>query len=88
MQSFEEICNRIKDLISHDKPGKKIFDKDVADILGINQLSFASMKYRNIIPYKEISTFCAQRRVCINWLLFNQSVDSLFDNRKVIEHAS
>lgn len=88
MQPFEEIINRMKDLISHDKPGKKIYDKDVADILEIHQLSFATMKYRNIIPYEQIITFCAKRRVCINWLLFNQSVDSLFDNRKVIEHAS
>lgn len=88
MQPVEEIIDRIKDLISHDKPGKKIYDKDVADTLGIHQLSFATMKHRGIIPYEEIIAFCAQRRVCINWLLFNQSVDSLFDNRKVIEHAS
>lgn len=88
MQSVEEIINRVKDLISHDKPGKKIFDKDVADTLGIRQITLATMKHRGIIPYEEIATFCAKRRVCINWLLFNQSVDSLFDDRKVIQHAS
>ncbi len=77
---IEEIINRIKDIIAVEKPTKKVFDKDVASVLGINSLALATMKQRNKIPYAEIVAFCAKRRICINGILFSQTIDSLYDS--------
>lgn len=80
MMQLEEIINRIKDIISVEKKDKKVFDKDVANVLGIKGMALATMKQRNKIPYAEIVAFCAKRRICINGILFSQSVDSLYDS--------
>lgn len=77
---IEEIIGRIKDIISTEKPNKKVFDKDVANALGIKGLTLATMKQRNKIPYAEIVAFCAKRRICINGILFSQTIDSLYDS--------
>lgn len=82
---IEEIINRIKDIISVEKPDKKVFDKDVANVLGIKGLALATMKQRNKIPYAEIIAFCAKRRICINGVLFSQSVDSLHDSFSICQ---
>ena len=75
MVDFSEVIEKIKDVISSHKDSKKIFDKDVADILGIPQASFATMKKRNSIPYQELLEFCATKKISANWLFFDQAVD-------------
>ncbi|MCH9813127.1 MAG: helix-turn-helix domain-containing protein [Epsilonproteobacteria bacterium] len=77
MFDFKEMLPKIKDVISAELGDKKVFDKDVADALGINQLTFATMKNRGKIPYEEILNFCAQRRISINWLFYDQATKSL-----------
>jgi len=77
MPDFKEILNRIKDILSEELGNRKVFDKDIAESLGINQVSFATMKSRQKIPYKEVLEFCAKRKVSINWLMFNQVVQSI-----------
>jgi phage repressor protein C with HTH and peptisase S24 domain len=77
MVDFSEVIEKIKDVISSHKDSKKIFDKDVADILGIPQASFATMKKRNSIPYQELLEFCATKKISANWLFFDQAVDML-----------
>jgi len=79
MNGFMEIVEEIKSIVSTDYDGKKIFDKDVADILGISQMNFATMKKRNKIPYGELLDFCATRSISINWLLYGQSPESLVE---------
>lgn len=69
--------HKVKDVLSEEIGNRKVFDKDVAEALGINQLTLATMKNRNKIPYKEILEFCAKRKISINWLLFDQIVESL-----------
>lgn len=85
MMEIEEIINRIKDIISIEKPDKKVFDKDVANALGINGISLATMKQRKKIPYAEIIAFCAKRRICINGVFLSQSVDSLYDSFSICQ---
>jgi len=75
--SFQNIMPKLKDIISKEFGNKKIFDKDVAQALGINQLTFATMKKRNKVPYKEILDFCATRKISINWMFYDQIVKSL-----------
>jgi len=77
MVLLSEVIDKLKDVISETTIGKKIFDKDVADALGIPQATFATMKKRNSIPYEEILEFCALKKLSVNWLFFDQAVDML-----------
>ena len=79
MIDFRSVIEKIKDIISEKNLGKKIFDKDVAKELGIPQTTFATMKKRNSIPYKEILEFCAAKKISVNWLFFDQAVDMLVE---------
>ncbi len=79
MLDFVEIIERLKDIISTKKIGGKVYDKDVAAELGIAQASFATMKKRGSIPYKEIMEFCARRKISINWLFFDQPAQMLIE---------
>jgi len=79
MNTFTEIVEEIKSIVSADFSAKKIFDKDVADILGITQMNFATMKKRNKIPFTELLDFCAKKSLSINWMLYGQSPESLVE---------
>ena len=79
MNKFSSIIDEIKSIISSDYKGKKIFDKDVADVLGISQMNFATMKKREKLPYSELLDFCAKKNISINWILYGQSPESLVE---------
>jgi len=79
MNNFNEITEKVKDIISSDVKGGKVFDKDVAAELGISQATFATMKKRGAIPYKELMEFCARRKISINWLFFDQAAGMLVE---------
>ena len=79
MKSFLEVVEEIKNIISAEFNGKKVFDKDVANILGISQMNFATMKKRNKIPFGELLDFCATKSISINWMLYGQSPESLVE---------
>lgn len=85
MPDFKEIVSRIKDILSDELGNKKVFDGDIADALGIKRFSFATMKSRKRIPYKEILEFCAKRKISINWLMFDQVVQSIADQSEKFE---
>jgi len=77
MYDLRNVIAKLKEIISEEKQVKKVFDKDVADALTIPQTTFATMKKRNSIPFKEILEFCANRRLSINWLFFDQAIEML-----------
>ena len=77
MYDLRNVIAKLKEIISEEKNVKKVFDKDVADALAIPQTTFATMKKRNSIPFKEILEFCANKRLSINWLFFDQAIDML-----------
>ena len=77
MPDILAVLQKVKDVLSQEVGERKVFDKDVAEALGINQLTLATMKNRSKIPYKEILEFCAKRKISINWLLFDKIVESL-----------
>lgn len=79
MKTFSEVVESIKDIICEELPGKKVLDKDVAALLGISQMNFATLKKRNRIPFEELLDFCAKRSISINWLLYGQSPESLIE---------
>ncbi len=80
MKTFLDIVEAIKDIVSEDFPNKKIFDKDIADLLDISHMNFATMKRRNRVPLVALLDFCAKRSISINWLLYGQSPESLIDS--------
>jgi len=77
MYDLKNVIAKLKEIISEEKQVKKVFDKDVADALTIPQTTFATMKKRNSIPFKEILEFCANKRLSINWLFFDQAIEML-----------
>lgn len=80
MFNIEDIILKLKSILIEDSKGKKIFDKEVAEALDLTQANFATMKNRGKIPYSNILNFCAKRKISINWLLYNQSPNSLIDS--------
>lgn len=77
---IDEIIAKLKVVLSSDIKDRRVFDKDLAQALDISQANFATMKNRGKIPYSEILNFCAKRKISINWLLYNQSPNSLIDS--------
>lgn len=80
MQNYNEILEKIKDILSQELGNKKIFDKDICKALEINYDNFRKQKARNSIPYYEIMSFLAKRNISINWFFFNQLPESLIEN--------
>lgn len=80
MQNYNEILEKIKDILSQELGNKKIFDKDIAIVLGISYDNFRKQKARSSIPYYEIMSFLAKRNISINWFFFNQLPESLIEN--------
>ena len=80
MNRFSDIVEEIKSIISSDFKEKKVFDKDVAKILGVSQMNFATMKKRDKIPFTELLDFCALKSISINWMLYGQSPESLLES--------
>jgi len=74
---FKPVIEKLKEVISQERGGVKVYDKDVASVLAIPQATFATMKKRNSIPFKEIMAYCALKKLSINWLFFDQSIDML-----------
>lgn len=74
---IDEIIEKLKDILSSEFGGKRVFDKDVANTLGLSKESLSHMKKRKAVPVEQIAMFCAKRKVSINWVLFNQEPKSL-----------
>jgi hypothetical protein len=80
MLNITKIIDKLKDILSSEQKGGKVFDKDIANALAISQANFATMKTRNKIPYSNILDFCALKKISINWLLYGQDPSSLIDS--------
>ncbi|WP_200763244.1 S24 family peptidase [Nitrosophilus alvini] len=77
MLSFDEVTERVKDILSKELGERKIYDKDVAKVLGVTPEYFSMMKKRKRLPIEELANFCAARNISINWLLYDQNPASL-----------
>jgi len=73
----EEIIEKLKDILSNEIENKKVYDKDVAEALGLSKASFSHFKKRGNVPLEAIAYFCAKRQISINWVLFDQQPRSL-----------
>ena len=69
---FDEVIQRIKDILSIQSQSTKILDKDIAIALNLNPQYYAVMKKRKKIPYESISHFSASHKLNMNWILIAQ----------------
>ena len=78
MVPFSEIVERVKDIVSP-KYDRKVFDKDVANELGLHPNSLRAYKATNHIPYRNVIIFCMRHDISVDWMLF----DSGFEPKKL-----
>jgi len=70
MKDFHAILKELKLYMSKGKK-VKIFDKNVAEALGITQMNFATIKRRNTIPYENILIFCKKEGISCSDIFFD-----------------
>lgn len=69
MRDFRSIVSELKLYLANNK-STKVYDKDVADALGITQMNFATIKRRNSIPYENIILFCYKENISCSDIFF------------------
>ena len=74
--NFSSVMDRLATILERDG-GKKIFDKEIAEALGMTGSQYSNAKKRNSIPYDKISELCAKNRISINWVLYEQNTEML-----------
>jgi len=74
---FDKIIEKLKDILSQEIGDRKVLNKDVAKALGISAENLSVLKKRNKIPYEELALFCAKRKISLNWLLFDQQIETI-----------
>jgi repressor LexA len=79
MYNFQEIIEKLKDILSNEIKDRKIKEIDVSNALDIKNDNFRKAKQNNYIPYYSIMQFLAKRNLSINWFFFNQQPESLID---------
>ena len=75
MNNMQTIITKIKAILSQTIQGN-VYDKDVANALGIKPGTFASMKRRNSTPHKAILDYCVANHINANDLLFSKPVNN------------
>jgi hypothetical protein len=72
MIDFNEVMQRVKQILTIQTQKKKILDRDIADSLELDPQYFAVIKRRKKIPYEPLAHFCKQHNVSLNWILLAQ----------------
>ena len=73
MIDFLEVTERLRKILTTTLKKNKIYDRDIAEALGLEPQYYAVIKKRKKIPYESIAKFCQHQKISINWILFAQS---------------
>lgn len=73
MLEFTDIMNRVKMILEKEK-GRKVYDKEIAEALGVKATYYAVIKKRHKIPYEAIALFANRNNLSLNWIFFNKSL--------------
>jgi len=73
---FNSVIEKIRAHMQQSQ-NRKIFDSDIAKELGISKEHFSRSKKSDNPPLKPIIEFCARENIVINYILFDQTPDSL-----------
>lgn len=80
---MQEITERLKDILaSENKPCKDI---DICKELGINPNTFAQMKFKNRVPYKQILEFLNKREISINLFFYGKEPTPIKKKYKILK---
>jgi hypothetical protein len=71
--STREMVENIKDVLSHHKNEKIVFDNDVAGVLRMSTEALATRIARNSPPIPEILLFCNRTGLDINKIVFKKN---------------
>lgn len=74
--SFESVMDKLR-LYLQEKNNSKVYDKDIANALGLSKEYYSRSKKENKVPLQPIINFCAKENIVINYILFDQMPESL-----------
>ncbi len=77
MIDFQEVMQRIKEILIIKTKKEKILDRDIADTLKLDPQYYAVIKRRKKIPYEKLAYFCKENRISMNWILLEQKPKNL-----------
>ena len=77
MIDFQEVMQRVKEILSQHNKKEKILDRDIARALELDPQYFAVIKRRKKIPYEKLAYFCEEEKISMNWILLEQKPQNL-----------
>ena len=77
MIDFQEVMQRIKEILIIQTKKEKILDRDIADTLKLDPQYYAVIKRRKKIPYEKLAYFCKENKISMNWILLEQKPQNL-----------
>jgi len=77
MIDFQEVMQRIKEILIVKTKKEKILDRDIADTLKLDPQYYAVIKRRKKIPYEKLAYFCKENKISMNWILLEQKPQNL-----------
>lgn len=77
MIDFNEVMQRIKEILTRTTTKEKILDRDIANSLNLDPQYFAVIKRRKKIPYEKLAYFCKANKISMNWVLLEQKPQNL-----------
>ena len=77
MIDFQEVMQRIKEILIIKTKKEKILDRDIADTLKLDPQYYAVIKRRKKIPYEKLAYFCKENKISMNWILLEQKPKNL-----------
>jgi len=77
MIDFQEVMQRIKEILITQTKKEKILDRDIADTLKLDPQYYAVIKRRKKIPYEKLAYFCKENKISMNWILLKQEPQNL-----------
>jgi len=69
---FQNVMQRVKEVLQQEKKKEKILDRDIASSLNLDPQYFAVIKRRQKIPYEQLAYFCKNSKINLSWILFAQ----------------
>jgi phage repressor protein C with HTH and peptisase S24 domain len=66
IRTLHDIIEILREQLSNEQDGVKIYDRNIAAALGITQSNFGAMKVRDKIPYEEIIAYAENRALSLD----------------------
>ncbi len=77
MIEFQDVMQRVKEILLEENNKEKILDRDIASSLNLDPQYFAVIKRRKKIPYEKLAYFCKENKISMNWILLEQKPQNL-----------